>query len=122
MVMIANVDLPEAPEKYKLPQLSNATAAMLVDEVARVRKWKSYFDSADKALAVALKARLDGKKEAEGEFYVMNKTESTQVRISPDLCREHLTPELLAKVEYELTMEQMRFSRKAIATADLEKK
>ncbi len=110
--MIANIDLPEAPAKYVPPSLGNATPETLVDEVARIRKWKAHFEMADKFLGTALKARLDDKKEATGEVYKMTREKVTQVRISPEKCREVLSAELLSQVEYELEMEQMRFSRK----------
>ncbi len=110
--MIAGFDMPEAPDKFNVPQFGNATPETLVDEVARIRKWKAYFEAADKVLGTALKARIGDKKNVDGEAYKMARETVKQIRISPDLCREHLTPELLAKVEYELSIEQMRFTRK----------
>jgi hypothetical protein len=111
---IAGLDLPEAPAKYLKPALANATPAVLTDEVARIRAWKKYFDEADKFLGEALKARLGGKAESVGEAFQMLMSATTQERISPDLCREHLDAETLKKVTTVITFTQMRFSKKAV--------
>jgi hypothetical protein len=111
-VHIANVDLPLPPKKYVNANLANATAGGLVDEVALIRKWMNYFKSADAFLSAALKVRLDDKTTAHGDMFTMSRETYQQQRISPDLCREHLTPEQLELVTVTTDVTQMRFSPK----------
>lgn len=109
-------DVPwNCPKKFAVPNLSNATVGYLVDEVGRIRKMMAYLKDADAFMSEALKARLKGDA-ASGDKFDMTRSASSQTRISPDLCREHLTPELLEKVTVSLSITQMRFTKKPTAT------
>lgn len=96
----------------RLPDLRNATESFLVDEVKGVREVLSWAKKMDAYLSTALKSRMGTNKQAIGDEYVAQLNTVTQERISPDLCREILDPETLARVTTTIEFEALTFARK----------
>jgi hypothetical protein len=130
-------------DKFRVPDLSNATVTMLVDTVGNIRKEMSSLKLLDKMYGAALKARWPttpfkvkddetqeeivlerDDTEAGGEEFVAKKISFEQTRISPDQVREVLKPwpSLLRKCEVNLPITQVRFNAKPAKSAGLPKK
>lgn len=105
------------PPKYRVPDIRNATLSHMMDEAVKYRLQKSEGDFYDKFYSTAIKARMGNKDEAVGENYVAVLTTAISTRISPDLCRELLDAETLAKVTVEGEVVTLRFSKRATADA-----
>jgi hypothetical protein len=120
-------------DKFRVPDLSNATVVMLVDTVGEIRKEMNNLKALDKMYGAALKARWPAtmfkvkddetgeeielskdEPEAHGDAFAATKISFQQTRISPDAVRETLKqwPSLLRKCEVPLTMTQIRFKAK----------
>lgn len=99
--------------KFSPPDLGNMTPERIVDEIGNIRKWKSLCEAADKFFSTALKARIKfDALSATGEIYHMSLSGSERTTISPDLCRQYLDEETLAKVTVTTPVVTMRFDFK----------
>lgn len=98
--------------RFPVPNIQNATLSHLIDEAAKYRSLKAEADFYDKFYSTAIKARLDGKSEYVGENYIAALTVSYTARISPDLCRELLDDDTLAKVTVTGETVTLRFVKK----------
>ncbi len=102
------VDVAEA----RIPNLSNATIEMLVDEVGDLRAQQNKIKGLLAMHEAALKARLGGAKEAKGERWQMEMSTSHQTRIDAESVKTILDAETLARVQKTLSITQMRFRAK----------
>jgi hypothetical protein len=100
------------PPTWTKPNLGNATPMSLTDEIGFLRRWESFIEKQKKFLEAALKARLDDKTTCEGEFWSVEVIKATQTRVSADLARERLSPQILASIQNQVTMNMMKFTRK----------
>jgi len=98
--------------KYPVPNLGNATVSHMMDEAVRYRRIKAEADFYDKLYSTAIKARMGSRDEELGENYIALLTVSYTSRISPDLCRQFLDDETLAKVTVEGETVTLRFAKR----------
>jgi hypothetical protein len=104
-----SVDVAEA----RIPNLSNATVEMLVDEVGDLRAQQNKIKGLLAMHEEALKARLGGAQEAKGERWQMERSTSHQTRIDAEAVKTVLDAETLAKVQKTIPITQMRFRAKS---------
>lgn len=75
-------------ERFKAPDLSNATPEFLVDEIGYLRDQKKQIEKAEGFYKEALTSRLtEGEREVTGETYVATLNSQTQERLSSEPVR-----------------------------------
>jgi len=103
-----------ASTKERLPDLRNATLEFLIDETRNTRVELNRLKKLEAYYSTALKARIptdeQGAQISQSSHFAVTVNTVTQERISTELCRELLPPELLAQVTVTTSFQTLKFS------------
>lgn len=98
-----------ARQKFKLPDLSNATPSFLVDELESCRALQSHYKTLEGVLKQALKARMEtGATEVKGEKYTAVFTQRSKRSLSSELVIAKFGEEALADCYVDSEYEEIR--------------